>query len=399
MNFLPGGKLREEGRGKGEEQNKRTHLLSKHISHPGRLASTSVQLELQLEAPFLPIKLLHGARVSIEALGRAVSGSGLELLLLGRLGTSCGPHDVPLLPVHPALGEHPSGLVRLPARERVRPIEGSPARRRSGIEIGPGSCERGQVLGVVAGRGSFEIGLRGERPYFVRVLHVAARLRREIVRAALWLRVPELHVARASRGFREPLLVLLLKQQIRHVDVGRVPAVHRRRKSSWRALDRRGVVVVRVAGVPRAGRRGRRLAELPRPQSRTLRAAWQQPAASTRLRLSPLRRHLGLPRRLDRAAAARLVTPRAQPGAAGGRVGAEIGGEARDRVEDLREASRRGASHLLHPSSPRCARPSCLVSSSSLLGASVHRSTARSPPLASRDHVETLVAAISRRSR
>lgn len=337
-------------RRRGEERNKQTHLLAKHISHPGRLASASVQFELQLEAPFLPIKLLHGARVSIEALGRAVGGSGLELLLLGRVGTSCGPHDAPLLPVHPALGEHPPGLLRLPGRERVRPVEGSPARRRPGVEIGPGSCERGQVLGVVAGRGRLEVGLRGERPYFVRVLHVAARLRGEVVRAALWLRVPELDVARASRGLREPLVVLL-KQQIGHVDVGRVSAVHRRRESGG-ALDRRGVVVARVS---RAGRRGRRLAELPRPQPRTLRTGRQQPA-STRLRpglLSSLRRDLGLRRRWDRAAA-RLVAPRAQPGAAGGRVGAEVGGEPRDRVEDLREASRRGTSHLLHPSSPRC---------------------------------------------
>lgn len=205
---------------------KTTHLLAEHVPHSGRLAPAPVQLELQLQTPLLPVELLHGRGVAVEAFRGRVARPDVQLL----------PLDVDAANRGPLIDEQSTRLVyprrrrllRLPAGEREGPVEVAPA-GGPGVEVRPHPAEPGGILRLVAAR------LRHECP-LVRVLHVAARLAREVVRAALV--TPELDVAGAPGTFGEALVPL--EEQIRHVDVGRVP----RGQTAVAAACRHIVVIV-----------------------------------------------------------------------------------------------------------------------------------------------------------
>jgi len=216
----------------------------------------------------------------------------------------------------------------------------------------------------------------------VRILHVTARLGREVIRTALGL-LAQFDVTGTPGALGEALI--LVEKQIRYVNVGRVSCVYRRDRL-WGATiraDSHVVVVIIIdvdrgargnadgadsgggggcdSGVSRSWRWRGSLSELSRPQSRTVRpgtgtatAAGCRNTARTRSRWW---RHSG---RADDGRArlllahgsgytARIVHACTEPWAARRRAGAKVAGEPRDRVENLREtARRRRAAYLIH---------------------------------------------------
>lgn len=260
-------------------------------------------------------------------------------------------------------------LRRLPTRERECPVEVASTTGRPRVVVRSSPTEgTAWFLSDVIG----QIGLnRGDERSLIRILHMTARFGREVVRAALGL-FAELDVAGAPRAVSEALV--LVEEQIRHVDVGRVSRVyHRRRPAAVGAASHIIVVIVVIdvrgdtgrgtgsadgggggdADVPRPWRWRWGLSKLSRPQSRAIGsgtgAAGRPGAARTRSRRrwktgGDGGRTCGGWTRLTGGdgPAARVLHARAQPRAARRRVGAEVAGEPRDRIENLREtASRR----------------------------------------------------------
>lgn len=331
-----------------------------------------MQFQLQFQTPLLPVELLHRRRVSVEALGGDVAGPDVQLLPLQVDTATCGGSRI---------GEQSARLVhprnrrlllrRLPTGEREGPVEVAPATGGSRLVVRSPSAERtaGLLSDVVS-----QIGLyRGDECPLVRVLHVTARLGSEIVRAALRL-FAQLDVAGASGALGEALI--FVEEQIRHVDVRRVPRVHHRRRrgrdTGVEVASRIVVVVVVVINVrggggasgsadgggggddvPRPWRWRRCLSKLSRPQSRTVWIGATGRRGTARTGSARRRRTAtsgGWARLTTRGPA--VVDARAQPRAARRRAGAEVAGQPGDRVENLRKAaSRRRAAYLVHRSS------------------------------------------------
>lgn len=338
-----------------------------------------MQLQLQFQTPLLPVELFDCRRVPVKALGGAVSRPDVQLLPL-QINVATGGSRID---EQSARFVYPRGrwlLLRLSTGERERSIKVTSTTGGPRVVVRPPPTERtAWFLSDVVG----QIGLnRGDERSLIRILHMTARLGREVVRAAFGL-FAELDVASAPRAVGEALL--LVEEQIRHVDVGRVSRVyHRRRPAAVSAASHIIVVIVVInirgdagggtggadsggdggASVPRPWRWRRGLSQLSRPQSRAVGsgtgaagdARTRRPGdARTRSRRWKTgddgSRTCGGCARLTGGdgPATRVLHARTQPRAARRRVGAEVTGEPRDRIENLREAaSRRRAAYLVH---------------------------------------------------